>query len=177
MKNLIILMGAMGALLLSATSCKSTTSVFKEVQSTTTVEESYDMVSTPLESKKPSYVYNSSAKTTKLPTDFGVTKTIADLNVSPTKIEYNCTYSGPDNAAGRKAAINYAITQALSIHGNADVLLEPKYEIQTDDGRIKSVKVSGYVATYCNFRTATKEDIKMLKEGSVQVEAKTSQQD
>ena len=177
MKKLLIPMCAM---LLLATSCKTTKAIFKQTEvQQNYYDNDYDMSVSPVAEKKSSYVYNSLVKTEKLPTDFGVTKTIADLQVSPVKNEYTCLYNGVDDASGRKAAVNYAINQALNVNGRADVLLDPKYEIQSEDGRIKSVKVSGYVATYCNFRTATKDDLKMLKEGNTntQVVPKTSQQE
>lgn len=153
--------------LLLVTSCKSSKAVFNSmaVQENTYIEQNENMVSSPLpgESKKStSFVYHSLQKTESMPTNFDVTRTVADLKVQPNKIEYTCAYYGADNAEGRKAAINYAINQALIAHGNADLLVEPKYEIKSDDGRITTVKVSGYVATYCNFRTATKEDLNML---------------
>lgn len=96
----------------------------------------------------------------------------------PNRVEYSCSYNSNDDANNRKAAVNYAINKALKINGNADVMVEPKYEIQTENGRIVSVKVTGYVANYCNFRTATQEDLKMLNEGkgNVQAVSKTSQQ-
>ena len=150
------------------------------MQQNISIEENiYDMVAAPTESKKSSYLYHSLAKTEKLPTSFDVTKTIADLRVSPIKVEYTCSFDASNDAAGRKAAINYAITQALKINGNGDVLLDPKYEIQAEDGRVKSVRVSGYAATYCNFRTATMEDLKMLKEGNgnTQIVPQTPKQD
>ena len=88
----------------------------------------------------------------------------------PNRVEYSCSYNSNDDANNRKAAVNYAISQALRINGNADVMVEPKYEIQTENGHIISVKVSGYVANYCNFRTATHEDLKLLKEGNNKIQ-------
>lgn len=181
MKKFIVPMCAM---LLLVTSCRSTKNLFKNtevntsVQNTSvTINENNDM-SLPAKDGKKSYFYHSVDKTVKLSTNFDVTKTVADLKVSSSKIEYSCQYDGNDDDASRKAAVNYAINKALKINGNADVMVEPKYEIQTDNGRIVSVKVSGYVANYCNFRTATQEDLKMLNEGkgNVQAVSKTPQQ-
>lgn len=178
MKNLIF---PVCAILLFATSCKSTKNLFQknELQQNITIEQNEpENISVAKEGKK-SFVYNSAVKTVKLPTNFDVTKTIADLRVLPEKIEYSCSYNGNDDEAGRKAAVSNAISQALKINGNADVMVEPKYEIQSEDGKIVSVKVSGYAAYYCNFRTATQEDLKLLKEGNskTQVVSKAPQQD
>ena len=163
MKNLIL---PICAILLLASSCKSTKNLFQrnDVQQNTYIEIDETMAPVPNDSKKQSYLYPSLDKTVKLPTNFDVTKTIADLQVFSSKIEYSCSYNGNDDAESRKAAVNYAISQALKINGNADVMIEPKFEVLTEDGRITSVRVSGYVANYCNFRTATKEDLKLLKE-------------
>ena len=178
MKKLIIPMCAM---ILLITSCKSTKNLFStEVRPNIYVEKTEEMSAAPVtdDGKKSSFVYNSLDKVVKLPTNFDVTKTIADLQVSPIKIEYSCSYDGIDDANSRKAAVNYAINQALRINGNADVMVEPKYEIKTEKGRIVSVKISGYVANYCNFRTATQEDLKLLKEGNsnTQIVSKNPQQ-
>lgn len=181
MKQLIIPMCAM---LLLATSCRSTKNFFKstDLQQNTsiTINESNEMPeSLPAQDGKKSYFYHSLDKTVILSPNFEVSKTIADLRVMPDKIEYSCAYNGNDDEMSRKAAVNYAISQALKINGNADIMVEPKYEIKTDDGHITSVKVSGYAAYYCNFRTATQEDLKLLKEGNknVQVVSKTPQQE
>ena len=167
MKKAIIPMCAM---LLLVTSCRSTKNLFAktDVQQNVSIEQNnydYELSMPSVEGKKSSYVYSSKAKSEILPVKVDVTKTIADLQVSSVKVEYSCSYNCSDDAAGRKAAINYAINQVLKINGNADVLLEPKYEVQSEGGRITSVKVSGYAATYCNFRTATEKELKMLQEG------------
>lgn len=182
MKQFIIPMCAM---LLLATSCRSTKNFFKstDLQQNTsiTINESNEMPeSLPAQDGKKSYFYHSLDKTVILSPNFEVSKTIADLRVMPDKIEYSCAYNGNDDEMSRKAAVNYAISQALKINGNADIMVEPKYEIKTDDGHITSVKVSGYAAYYCNFRTATQEDLKLLKEGknnNVQVVSKIPQQE
>lgn len=166
MRYLIIPMFAM---LLIATSCRS-----KKIFETTDVqvnntfieqEKEEPMAASPVQEGKKAFFYHSTDKTVKPRTDFEVTKTIADLEVMPIKIEYSCEYNGDDSDSGRKNAVSYAIYQALKINGNADVMLEPKHEIKSENGRITSVKVSGYAAHYRNFRTATQQDLKLLKEG------------
>lgn len=158
-------------LLATVTSCKSTKKMFviQPTQTNTVVEQAEEIVAPTAEGKR-SFNYFSANKTRQLPTDFDVTKTIADLKVSPTKVEYSCAYDGNDDPVTRRSAIDYAINQALRINGNADVLVEPQHEVRTENGKIISVRVTGYAAVYCNFRTATQEDLKLLKEGKNNVQ-------
>ena len=176
MKKFIIPMFAL-LLLATVTSCKSTKKMFaiQPTQTTIVVEQAEDIVAPAIEGKK-SASYFSVDKTKCLPMDFDVTKTIADLKVSPNKIEYSCSYKGNDDPESRKAAVSYAIAQALRINGNADVLVEPKHEVKTENGEIVSVRVTGYAAVYCNFRTATQEDLKMLKDGNTNVQVVPQEQ-
>lgn len=160
MKKLII---PLGAALLLVTSCKSSKAIFNTaVQQSPAIEVSETTIQIPQEGRK-SFTYYSKGKTERMPVDFEVTKTIADLQVSSTKIEHTCSFNSLDDDAGRDAAKSYAVNQALKLYGNADVLIEPKYEIKAEDGHIVSVYVSGYPATYCNFRTANEKELNMLK--------------
>lgn len=153
-------------LLIATSSCGSKKIIqFTGTQENTVIQqEEKPMVASPAQDGKNAFFYHSQDERVILPTDFEVTKTIADLEVMPTKIEYSCAYNEDDTEAGRTNAISYATYQALKINGNADVLVEPKHEINSEKGRITSVKVSGYAAHYRNFRTATPQDLKLLKE-------------
>lgn len=58
---------------------------------------------------------------------------------------------------------NYTIGEAVKKY-NADVIVGPIFEIKTsEDFQTITVTVSGYPATYVNFRKATKEDIELMK--------------
>jgi hypothetical protein len=88
---------------------------------------------------------------------------IADLDVSSTKVKG--TY---DVVSGTlfEAAKNEAIAQLLK-ESNADVIVEPKYELVQTMGSSK-ITISGYPATYKNFRSIEKSDIELLNVGIVQ---------
>lgn len=58
---------------------------------------------------------------------------------------------------------NYTIGEAVKKY-NADVIVGPIFEIKTsEDYQTITVTVSGYPATYVNFRKATKEDVELMK--------------
>lgn len=78
---------------------------------------------------------------------------IADLVVSSEKISYPLIPSAALLKTDFENLVNTAVKEALRIHGNADVLIGLEYQVKTDDyGVIESVVVSGYPATYTNFR-------------------------
>jgi hypothetical protein len=56
---------------------------------------------------------------------------------------------------------NNAINDALK-NANADVLVEPKFDIETARGR-RTVTVTGFPATYKNFQSYTDKDTTLLK--------------
>lgn len=98
--------------------------------------------------------------------------TIADLKVSSAKISHQVTVK---NQFSLKEISSYgdspkmvylqklAATQAAQKY-DADVLIAPSYSITTsDDLKTVTVTVTGYPATYTNFRTATAEDMMMIK--------------
>ena len=96
--------------------------------------------------------------------DFGssaITATFADLVVSPTKITY--TYKPTDDVrrGGEVNVINTAIRKALEVNGGGDVLVELQTTIKKKGKRnVSEVTVSGYPATYKNFRCADDETLK-----------------
>lgn len=78
---------------------------------------------------------------------------IADLDVQPTRVIGTATGKGA-------SAIDELKQQALSdalMKSNADVLIEPRYEISSKFNR-STVNVTGYPATYKNFRSMEAED-------------------
>ena len=96
--------------------------------------------------------------------DFGssaITATFADLVVSPHKITY--TYKPTDDVrrGGKVNVINTAIRKALEVNGGGDVLVELQTTVKKSGKRnVKEVTVSGYPATYKNFRCADDETLK-----------------
>ena len=96
--------------------------------------------------------------------DFGssaITATFADLVVSPHKITY--TYKPTDDVrrGGEVNVINTAIRKALEVNGGGDVLVELQTTVKKSGKRnVKEVTVSGYPATYKNFRCADDETLK-----------------
>ncbi len=72
---------------------------------------------------------------------------VADLDVKEKKVSGTATAKGSKRVSELKEmALNDALTKA-----NADVLIEPRYEISTS-GNKSTVTVTGYPATYKNFR-------------------------
>ncbi|KWW30057.1 MAG: Uncharacterized protein AUK63_1103 [bacterium P3] len=99
------------------------------------------------------------------------TPTVADLRVSSAKISHQVTVK---NRFSLKDLSNYgdspkmvylqklAATQAAQKY-DADVIVAPSYSITTsDDFRTITVTVTGYPATYANFRPATPADMEMI---------------
>ena len=82
-----------------------------------------------------------------------VVAVFADLDVSPTKISFFYIPSGTIVNAGPQNVIDSAIREALIANGNSDVLVGLEKQIKyAGDGSIESVTVTGYPATYKNFR-------------------------
>lgn len=83
----------------------------------------------------------------------------SDLHVYETKVTGDASnYS--DAYIAQADMERMAIANALK-KMDADILLEPQFEYQrvNGNGKIISVKVSGYAAKYVNFRKVTEEDI------------------
>lgn len=76
-----------------------------------------------------------------------------DLVVSPTKISYTYIPTAQDKKTGLNNVVNNAVTDALKQNGNADVLVHMTYDATLKKrGKVKKVVVSGYPATYKNFK-------------------------
>ena len=92
----------------------------------------------------------------------------ADLEIAQTKIRYKYVFYGGNLSVAKENAIN----EALKMHGDADILVSPQYEINYIN-HITEIIVSGFPAKYKNLRSistdgtvfrTTKES---LTEGSV----------
>jgi len=85
-----------------------------------------------------------------------ISVTTADLQVSDTKISYTYHPKKQDRKAGLNHVISNAVAAALKENGNADVLVERQYEAvfksRMFGKKIKSVTITGYPATYKNFK-------------------------
>ena len=82
----------------------------------------------------------------------------ADLSVSSQKITYTHHTISAERKGGKQNVINAAIQAALAQNGNADVLVAPQYVLVKKKGlfgsKYRTVIVSGYPATYKNFKVA-----------------------
>ncbi|HOR03500.1 MAG TPA: hypothetical protein PLI58_02495 [Candidatus Syntrophosphaera sp.] len=93
---------------------------------------------------------------------------VVDLIVQNTKITKEFTTECPQNPTDDviEDVKSIAIAAALKEH-SADVLIEPNYDVQitsksASNSEIKVV-VTGYPATYKNFRNATKGDVELIE--------------
>ncbi|MCR4827934.1 MAG: hypothetical protein K5864_00545 [Bacteroidales bacterium] len=98
---------------------------------------------------------------------------VADLTVSSTRITHKETFGNaltakdlldPDHSAEIRYLKSYTLTRAVKLN-NADLLLVPVYEIRTSaDMNTITVEVTGYPATYTNFRKASANDLQLIKQ-------------
>lgn len=135
------------------------------------------------------YKYNESTARYLQPTMSGfITPTTADLNVSPTRISHSETFTNElteddfsvsgtklrgvnDNETSKLVNFespliqymkNYTIGQAVKKY-QADIIVGPIFEIKTSDDYEKiTVTISGYPASYTNFRKTTEADINLM---------------
>lgn len=88
--------------------------------------------------------------------------TVADLVVQPQRVEasqdWNWKFLGGDCIAQRKKHLVYDIVKSAK----ADVLIEPHVNLTKKTFGKRSLTISGYPATYKNFRKATKEDMEVI---------------
>jgi len=90
---------------------------------------------------------------------------IADLDVSQTKIRGTASGSSDTMQLLRVRAINNALST-----NDADVLLEPRFSFDTTGSRT-TVTVTGFPASYKNFRHITEQDSLLLKNVKILLEA------
>ena len=88
---------------------------------------------------------------------------IVDLDVKETKVTGTATGTSTEHVETVKQA---AVADALE-KSNSDVLVEPKFKTQTSNGNT-SAFVTGWPATYKNFRPIKAEDVELLQAGIVQ---------
>lgn len=109
-------------------------------------------------------LHKSTVKNTTVKHPYIESATMATLNVSKIRINYNYV---PERDDSRKLPesrlIQNAIFKALAANGNADVLVQVNTYTTIRRGffgrRIKSISVSGYPAYYTNFREPSKSDL------------------
>ncbi|RZJ73116.1 MAG: hypothetical protein EOO45_10500 [Flavobacterium sp.] len=88
---------------------------------------------------------------------------IVELDVKQTKVTATSTGKLGSNIETLKAeAVSVAVKNA-----GADVLVEPTYTVVTNRGT-STVTVSGFPATYKNFRDIKPEDVPLIKAGILQ---------
>ncbi|MBR2429185.1 MAG: hypothetical protein IKB15_04315 [Alistipes sp.] len=84
---------------------------------------------------------------------------IADLEVSDTKIKHVYIPTKDVKNGGTDNVINTAVREALTLNGNADVLVGLETQIQFNSSRkVKSIVITGYPAKYKNFRNLDEEE-------------------
>lgn len=86
---------------------------------------------------------------------------VADLDVDENKVKGTATASGESVEAVKQQAIVSALKKA-----NADVLVEPTFETEIKNGQITAT-VTGFPATYTNFRPIKEGDLELLKAGVI----------
>ena len=98
--------------------------------------------------------------------------TVATLDVSQTKVTELFTINAKKKLSDADKA--FAVSKLLTKY-NADVLVEPRYTIEVTTAGKRStfnVIVSGYPATYKNFRPLSLDDIDLLNVSSCGSEPK-----
>ncbi len=100
---------------------------------------------------------------------------VADLDIQSSKIDFKMIFK--NNLSLREIAdfnaspkVQYMIKLTLNKAAEkyaADVIVAPNYSISTsEDFRSITVTITGFPATYSNFRTATAADMEMIKNGN-----------
>lgn len=90
----------------------------------------------------------------------------ADLNVADNTVSYTLKPTASQRRAGLKGLKAAAVAQALEANGNAEVLVNPRFEIKKTNyfffSRVKYVKVTGHPATYRNFHPTTQSEATVI---------------
>jgi hypothetical protein len=84
--------------------------------------------------------------------------TVADLDVSPTRVSYTMSPSKEIRRAGISNVKQAAIQECLQQNGNADVLVDCEYTIEQQNNwifgkKISKITVSGHPAKFKGYRT------------------------
>ncbi len=88
---------------------------------------------------------------------------VADLDVKETKVSATIEITGSVVSESTKQRV---IADAIE-KANADILIEPSFKIKTEMGTT-TVTVTGFPASYKNFRNAKQGDVELLKVGVLQ---------
>jgi hypothetical protein len=91
------------------------------------------------------------------------TPVLVDLEVEEIKVSGTATRP---SSTGFEMIKQEAVARALE-KVNADVLVEPTFKTKTANGQT-TADVTGFPATYKNFRTIQEKDIKLLEAGVIQ---------
>lgn len=102
------------------------------------------------------------------------TPIVADLSVAPKRITHKEIFGNaltaddlinPSRSAEIRYLKDYTLTRAVK-ENNADMILAPVFEVKTsEDMKTISVEVTGYPASYTNFRKATNADLELIRNG------------
>ena len=97
---------------------------------------------------------------------------LGEISVSPQRISFEQTFANnlaedevkvPFTPTAVEYMKNYTLTQA-AFANNADMIVSPLIDVKTSaDYTTITVKLTGYPASYTNFRNATKEDFELLR--------------
>lgn len=90
---------------------------------------------------------------------------VVDLVVSNTKVTATVVSS---SSATSIEDLKIAATAKAISEAKADILVEPSFVVETV-GYEKTVTVTGFPATYANFRSITHDDVALLQVGALQV--------
>lgn len=90
--------------------------------------------------------------------------TVADLEVSPTKVSRTVSWSPIFSLLSTDARKTNTVAELLS-DADADVLVEPQYIHNKSFILENTLTVSGFPAKFKNFRKATEADLKALNAG------------
>ena len=100
--------------------------------------------------------------------------TLANLTVQPQRVTATCTAAELESLKGDQAR-QTVVARALATV-NADVLIAPRFTTQKgEDGKMQSMTVVGYAATFDSFRPMTEEDAPFLAHKDVKQNKVTSQ--
>lgn len=92
-----------------------------------------------------------------------VAAVFADLKVSPEKISFFYIPTKTVLECGYDNVVNSAVREALAANGNADMLVAMETQVKYNNkGAIASITITGYPATYTNFRNAGDDYLKTL---------------
>ena len=97
---------------------------------------------------------NTTSTYQKLSPSAYITPIQADLEVSSKRINYFMLVSKTVGKGGLDNVISTAVKEALDANGSGDVLVNLQTQVKyADNGDIESINVTGFPASYVNFRS------------------------